>query len=254
MLAKILFAGLLAVALITPSLASPALADSKPGIAGVWIGARTDPKAAYKDSPFPSPAPFTALGREKSKFWSDPKNNLGARCLPGGGPAGVMSANPLFPLEIIQQDKQVTVLDELMQNVRRIYIDGRKHPGPDDLEKSWMGHAIGHWEGDALVVDTIGVHAGSLNGSGTTVGTPGAPVEPRMPYTESLHMTERLRALDGGKYLEDAITIDDPAIYTHPFQIKRYWRHAPELEMLEYICAETLGDEGANAGTADIPK
>ncbi len=245
--AKFLTAFILAAALATPVWA-------KADFNGIWIAARTDPKAPYQDTKYPSPPPFTDEGRVQSQFWGQPKNNLGARCLPGGGPAGVMSASPLFPLEIIQQDKQVTIIDELMQTIRRVFLDGRKHPAPDDLERSWMGHSVGHWDGEVLVVDTIGVHHGSLNGSGTNVNSVTTAAEPRMPYSEGLHMTERLRLLDGGKYLEDAVTLEDPTLYTRPLQMKHYWRKAPELDMLEYICAETLGDSGVSQATADIPK
>ena len=234
--------------------ACPALA-AQPSVdmTGVWIGARSDPKAPYKDSAYPNPPPFTEQGKAQSKFWAEPRNNLGARCIPGAGPVGTMGGSTFFPIEIIQKPGQVTILDELMQTVRRIYVDGRKHPSPDDLERSWMGHSIGHWDGNVLVVDTIGLHSGSMNASGATVSENTLATQPRMPYSESLHLTERIHMLDGGKYLEDDVHIDDPTIYTKPIDMVHYWRKAPELEMLEYICTETLGDSVSGA-SADKPK
>jgi len=199
---------------------------------------------AYRNTPYPSPPPFTSEGKKWSDYWSDAHHNLGALCIPWTGAQGVMNAGTYFPVEIIQKDKQVTLVNEYLSQVRRVYTDGRGHPA--DLDKSWFGHSIGHWEGDTLLVDTIGGHSGPLNGSGATVNLRSSDAEPRMPYSESLHLVERIRLLDGGKYLESAETFDDPVIYTHAFTVKRYWRRAPELDVLEYVCTENSRptDEG----------
>lgn len=210
---------------------------------GIWMGIGDNPDVAYRNSPFPSPAPFTAKGRELAAYWADPRNNLGARCLPGGGPAGHMNAGTFFPIEFIQRPEQMTILFEVMQQVRRIFLDGRGHPGPDDLEPTWMGHSIGHWEDGTLVVDTIGVKAGSLNGSGAAIVARSGDRDPRMPFTETLHLIERMRLLDGGQILELEQTIDDPTVYTAPFKLKRYWKRSPGTPMLEYICTENLRPE-----------
>jgi hypothetical protein len=205
---------------------------------GVWMGIGNNPDVPHRNTSFPFPPPFTPRGRELSAYWADPSNNLGARCLPGGGPAGQMSASTFFPIEFIQRPEQVTILFEAMQQVRRIFLDGRGHPDANDLEKSWMGHSIGRWEGDLLVVDTIGVNAGALNGSGVAVIAQSGDRDPRMPYTEALHLTERMRLLDAGQILEVEQTIDDPIAYTEPFTITRYWKRSPGTPMVEYICTE----------------
>ncbi len=237
---------LLAAAALSRPIAAQTPTPAGLDFTGLWMGIGDDPDVRYRNSRFPAPAPFTAKGRELSQYWADPRNNLGARCLPGGGPAGQMNGGTFFPIEFIQRPEQMTILFESMQQVRRIFLDGRKHPLPDDLESSWMGHSIGHWEGDTLVVDTIGVKAGSLNGSGAAVVVRASDKDPRMPYTETLHLTERMRLLDGGQILEAEQTIDDPTVYTAPFKLKRYWKRSPETPILEYICTENLrpGDEG----------
>jgi hypothetical protein len=236
-----------------------ALAQSHPtpssiDITGVWIGTRNDPDAPYKNTYLPNP-PFTPYGEKMSKYWSDPLHNLGERCLPGGGPAGAMGGSALFPIETIQKDGQVTILVEDNEMVRRVFTDGRKHK--PDLDPSWMGESIGHWEGDTLVIDTVGVHQGSMNGSGAAVIKQAGDAEPRLPYSSKMHMTERLRMLDGGKYLEDVETFDDPLIYSRPITYKRYWRRAPEITPMEYVCAENqrVADEGGdpNLPPLDIP-
>lgn len=216
-----------------------------PGVdfSGIWMGIGDDPRVPYRNSPFPSPAPLTAKGREWSEFWADPRNNLGARCLPGGGPAGQMNGGTFFPIEFIQRPEQMTILFEAMQQVRRIFLDGRAHPGPEDLESTWMGHSIGHWEDETLVVDTIGVKTGSLNGSGSAIVARDGDSDPRMPFTETLHLTERMRLLDDGQILEVEQTIVDPTVYTEPFKLLRFWERSPDTPMLEYICNENLRPE-----------
>ena len=217
---KLAFAGAAAsIAMLAMSSPAPATtAAKKPDLTGVWIGwEKEDTPAQYRNTPYPNPPSFTAEGRKWSQYWGDPTHNLGVQCIPWGGPAGVTLSTSLFPMEIIQKDKQVTIINEFLSQTRRVYLDGRGHP--QRLEKTWFGHSIGHWERDTLVIDTVGVHHGPLNGSGTTVVSTDA--EPRMPYSESLHLTERLRVIDRGDILQDVLTVDDPAIYTRPFQQTR---------------------------------
>lgn len=231
------------------SFAAPAAAQSAApagvDFTGTWLGIGDHPDVPYRNSPFPFPPPFTQMGRELSQYWSDPSNNLGARCLPGGGPAGQLNGGTFFPLEFIQRPEQMTILFELMQQVRRVFLDGREHPQADDLEQSWMGHSIGRWEGATLVVDTIGVKAGSLNGSGASVVARAGDRDARMPYTETLHLTERMRLLDDGQILEVEQTIDDPIVYTAPYTLERYFKRSPETPIIEYICTENLRPEDA---------
>jgi len=233
----------LAIATIAPRAGAQSVPPAGVDFTGTWLGIGDHPDVPYRNSSFPSPPPFTAMGRELAEFWAAPENNLGARCLPGGGPAGQMNGGTFFPIEFIQRPEQMTILFEAMQQVRRIFLDGRGHPPPDDLESSWMGHSIGHWEGATLVVDTIGVKAGALNGSGSSIVSRAGDREARMPYTETLHLTERLRLLDNGQILEAEQTIDDPTVYTAPYTLKRYWKRSPETPIIEYICTENLRPE-----------
>lgn len=219
---------------------------AKPDFTGVWIGYTGDEAPPqYRNTPYPFPPPFTPEGQKQSLHWANPQNNQGALCLPGGGPAGQMNGGSFFPIEIIQREEQVTILLELMQQVRRVFMDGRPHPDADDLEKSWMGHSIGRWDGDTLVIDTIGVRSGALNGSGAAVIVAATDKDPRMPYDENLHLVERLQLLEGGKVLVDEQTITDPTVYTRPFTVKRFWIRS-ETPMVEYVCTENRrpADEG----------
>jgi len=239
------------VAVLSVASNGSVLAQSSPppgvDLTGIWLGVR-DIESPYTNTPYPSPAPFTERGRELARYWANPRTNLGARCLPGGGPAGMMNGSSFFPIEIIQRPEQVTLLFELMQQVRRIFMDGRGHPAPDEIDNTWMGHSVGRWEGATLVIDTIGVNSGVLNGSGAAVIVQDTDADPRMPYTAAMHLTERWRLIDDGEYLETALTIEDPTVYTEPLRLTRYWKRSPETPMLEYICTENPRPEDEGFG------
>jgi hypothetical protein len=107
--------------------------------------------------------------------------------------------------------------------MRQVFLDGRRHPA--DPSPTWLGHSIGTWDHDTLVVDTIGFNdKGWLDNTGR-------------PQTERLHVVERYRRPDLG-HLEVEITIDDPGAYTRPWKIRRSLQLAPGEEIQEYICNE----------------
>ncbi len=104
---------------------------------------------------------------------------------------------------------------------RQVFLDGRTHP--KDPNPSWMGHSIGHWDGDTLVVDTVGFNDRSwLDAQGH-------------PHTEQLHVIERMRRADLGD-LEIEFTIEDPATYAKPWIIKRGADLDPDDDVGEYAC------------------
>ena len=106
---------------------------------------------------------------------------------------------------------------------RTIYVDGRPHP--TKVEKSYFGHSIGRWEGDTLVIDTVGFNESAwMDRFG-------------MPHTDSLHTVERLTRLDFNT-LDYAITIEDPGAYTAPWTsgYTKTWEEGTDL--FEYVCQE----------------
>jgi hypothetical protein len=107
--------------------------------------------------------------------------------------------NHVGPFEILQTPGRVLMLFETGNSLRQIWTDGRGHPA--DLDPTWMGHSIGHWEGDILVVDTIGLN------DKTWLDTAGHP------HSDALHIVERIRRVDHDT-LENALTFDDPKTYT----------------------------------------
>ena len=104
--------------------------------------------------------------------------------------------------------------------VRRIYIN-QNHPG--NLRPTWNGHSVGQWEGDTLVVDTIGYNDKSWLYSD------------RWPHTESMHVVERFRMVENGKFLEIQTTVEDPKAFTSPYTFTRYSQKT-DAERGEDVC------------------
>src|SRR4029079_136624 len=101
---------------------------------------------------------------------------------------------------------QIVILREASGMPRRVYMDGRGHP--DDLEPSRVGHSIGHWEGESLFVDTIGLNglARAMNGVGSNARVSEDDAKPRMPSSEQLHLVARMRLAGDRQVLGDRAT------------------------------------------------
>ncbi len=157
--------------------------------------------------------------RNESKY--DP----GGYCLPPGGPR--MMASP-YPMEIIQlpEQKRIIMTFEGATHIwREIYMDGRPHPSGDDLNPTYLGHSIGRWEGDTLVVDVVGFNEATwLDYSGH-------------PHTDQLHVIEKLSRPNKGT-LHYEVTIDDPGAYTKPWTAAWNIPWRANGELAEYICQE----------------
>ena len=133
----------------------------------------------------------------------------------------------VFTFKIIQTPDQIVMLSETADPPRQIHTDGR--PLPKDPDPTWMGYSVGHWEGDTLVVDTIGLNDRAwLDGFGH-------------PRSESMRITERYRRRDFG-HMDLEITFDDPKYYTEPFTISVKLRRIPDSDLLEYVCNENERD------------
>jgi hypothetical protein len=104
-----------------------------------------------------------------------------------------------------------------------VFLDGR--PLPKNAQPTWMGYSVGRWEGDTLVVETIG-----QNGK-TWLDMRG------LPTTEAIKVTERYTRPNIGTINID-VTIDDPKAYTKPWNVKIAWRLVPDTDLIESICEE----------------
>jgi hypothetical protein len=146
-------------------------------------------------------------------------------CLPPGGPR--LFATP-YPAEIIQMPDKSRIFQVFEGGAhiwREIYTDGREHPKGDALPLTWLGHSVGHWEGDTLVVDVVGFHEGTwLDYFGH-------------PHTDQLHVVEKYTRPNKETLHYEAL-IDDPGAYTKPFTVAWDINWNNEDELTEYICQE----------------
>ena len=146
-------------------------------------------------------------------------------CLPPGGPR--MMATP-YPAEIIQlpEQKRVIMIFEGAAHIwREIYMDGRAHPAGDALNPTYLGHSVGHYEGDALVVDVVGFNEATwLDYFGH-------------PHTDKMHVVERFTRPNKNT-LHYETTIDDPGAYTKPFKMAWDIPWRANADLTEYICQE----------------
>jgi hypothetical protein len=146
------------------------------------------------------------------------------RCLPESLPAALM----VVDFKMIQAPGEVVVLFENISPGRQIYTDGRSLP--EDPQPSWMGYSVGKWEGETLVVETVGITDRAwLDGFGH-------------PRSEGTRITERYRRRDFG-HMDLEITIDDSKYYTRPFGFKTTLSLIPDSDVLEYICNENEKDQ-----------
>jgi hypothetical protein len=143
-----------------------------------------------------------------------------AGCVPPGFPR--IMGTP-YPLEFIVDKGRTTILFEAYSQARRIYTDGSPHPA--ELDASYNGHSIGRWEGDTLVVDTVG-----LRGD-TVFDVSGAP------HSEAMHVTERIRRT-GPDVIEDRMVVEDPKALTRPWTVVRTYERKPDWKIAEYVCEE----------------
>ena len=143
-----------------------------------------------------------------------------AHCLPQGVPKINMAP---VPFRIVQTDKLVVIVYEAFNLWRQVHLDGRDWA--EDLNPSWMGYSKGHWEGDALVVETRGLNGKQWLDHGG------------LPASEKLTVVERFRRPTFGA-LEIDITITDPTYYTKPWTATTNARLLLDSELFEFICAE----------------
>jgi hypothetical protein len=182
-------------------------------------------------------------------------------CWPGGVPTFLLGA-PFRPMFIIQSAKEVVMILELDHQIRRIYLDV---PHSANVKPSWYGESVGHYEGDTLVVDTIGINDRTYVDNFLT------------PHTDKLHVVERFRLIDGGRTLEARIHVEDDGTFTMPWDaVQRFKRIEPGVAdnslvvqndgtngrgeagpMTEQSCAEsplvTFASDGAPIPQAAVP-
>jgi hypothetical protein len=147
-------------------------------------------------------------------------------CRPAGVPDFDIFSR-LRPVYFLQTPKQVTIINEGDQQSRRVYLNV---PHSRNLKPSWYGESVGHYEGNELVVDTIGLNDKTYVDNYLT------------PHTTELHVVERYRLADGGKTLQLSITVEDEGAFTMKWSARQTYRKMPQEKMQEAVCAENNVD------------
>jgi hypothetical protein len=142
-------------------------------------------------------------------------------CVPAGVPFFMGYGGP-DPIVFLQTPKEVWMIWTEDNQVRRVYMNV---PHSANLKPSWYGESVGHYEGDTLVIDTIGMN------DKTVVDIY------RTPHTEKLHVVERWRIVDDGKGMEAVFTVDDAGAFYQPWTAMRHYRRIGQ-DFVEKICAE----------------
>jgi hypothetical protein len=163
-----------------------------------------------------------------------------ALCLPYGFTGQIFSP---YAQQWIQSDKWLVIRHEFMNNFSRtIPLDGRPHPKDPDL--TWGGHSVGHWEGDTLVIDTVGLKRWWLDfphpkGS--------------LWHSDKVHVVERVK-WTGPRIVSYDVTIDDPEIWTKPWTEHFDMVLHPTWELLEFVCSENDRCSAGNCTPSDAQK
>jgi hypothetical protein len=224
---------------------TPRTRDGHPDLSGIWfVGStgtvdltaanspsqrRFDPKVTPQEPP--SFQPWVLLKQKRIGPQQQAEPCL--TCEPLGVP-GFVIKNP-YPIQFVQTDKQLIMLAELDATYRTIWIDGRAHP--KDPDPKFNGDAVGHWEGDTLVVDVVAidVHTWLTGPGGNIIWFP----------SDAMHVTERFSRPDTNTLMYQ-VTVDDPKVLTKP------WTSAPnhysigQVPMGEYYCTNNQDDKVLN--------
>jgi hypothetical protein len=214
--------------------------SNSPDFSGAWGPYRGGRGADAKLAP--PPATPLAMKPEYAKAYEarraaeaaansrgEPLATASSACVPYGMPS--MMSVAVYPIEIIQTPKQVTIIAEAFSEVRRVYI-GKPQQKIDDVPPGYYGRSVGRWEGDTFVIDTVGIKE--------------SVQYQRMPHSDQMHISERMR-LVAPDVLHDQITIEDPVVLERPYTYTLAYRRMPDYEMVEFVCdnnREYVDDQG----------
>jgi hypothetical protein len=196
----------------------PYLPNGKPDLSGFWMA------ATLPDDPSTSNAKLQALpwaeALAKQRVANEFKDIPSARCLPNGITVAIGASG------FVHTPTRLVMLFE-GDHPRQVYLDGRGHP--KDLNPTWLGHSVGTWDGDTLVVDTVGFNDKTW-----------LDMEAH-PHTEKLHVIERFRRKDLG-HMESEVTVEDPGALAKPWVRKQGWALDPKDGIQEALCNENERD------------
>jgi hypothetical protein len=218
-----------------PADAIPRTADGKPDFSGFWSSPRQPGAKGGGATVFTKEkmAPFKPGG--EALFYEprtgDPRHDEPrAFCGPSGFPSAFFG--PTYPIQMVQNKDYVVMVTEFQRATRLIPLDGRAHN--KDIEPTYYGDSVGHWEGDILVIDTTNFKRWSLDDYYYV-----DPKQYRM-HSEQFHTIERIQFKDRNT-LAYQITIDDPKIFSRPWSEDMEMKYRPEyakVGLFEFVCEE----------------
>jgi hypothetical protein len=193
-------------------------------LTGTWNMVIDPSTGSYLFEPHPMLTPRAQ--KQFDTMTADAAKGLDYRDDPGAcWPLGLPRMMTRFwPLQIIQLPTEIVLITMFDHSVRWIYLDGRPHPPPDEIVYTYNGHSIGHWEKDTLVVDTVGLtddHHWIQEG---------------IPAGLKLHVTERIRLIDGRKTLEDQFTMTDPDNWKGEWVNTKRFGREDYTDIEEHVC------------------
>jgi len=204
-----------------------------PQITGVYETARL--KNAPKDGQRDLPPVLTPKAAAEQAAYKARKldDTDAANCLPPGMPA--IMGQP-YPIQVLVTPGEVTIIQEAYMQVRHVHTDGRDHPADPDL--TFNGDSVGHWEGDTLVIDTVGL-------------APQAVLQAGVSHSKNERIVERFRLAEPD-LLEVKTRIEDPGVLDKPWEFTaRYARHK-DWSLAEYICEQNNRNSVDANGKASI--
>ena len=209
-----------------PTGPTPHFPDGTVDLSGVWVGGGSV-NDIERDGGLPAGTLMSIMTPSAKALFSTRKEeqNPHYACMPMAIPRTTPYPFRLVQLPTHKATTHIFFLHEgNIHSYRQIFMDGRKHPA--EPEPTWWGHSIGHYEGNTLVIDTVGFNdRGWWDNKG-------------YPHTEQLHTIERWTRVDEG-HMTVEVTIEDPGAYTKPFTVKFNARLSnPGDEIIEYICQE----------------
>lgn len=203
------------------------MADGHVDLSGFWMPADNVKHLLNLAADMkPEEIPLTAWAKSvyQERIDTNGKDHPGVRCLPSGIPE---KENIPDGLKVVHTPDLLVFLYESRTIYRQVFTDGRSLP--KDAEPTWMGYSVGHWEGDTLVIETIG-----QNGK-TWLDMRG------LPGTESLRVVERFTRPTIGNINID-VTLEDPMAYSKPWSVRLTWKLIPDTDLIESICEENSKD------------
>lgn len=219
------------LALLASMQPGTALAQQAPvDLSGFWAL-----MAGSKNVPAASLTPEFVASGDRNAMHNDAVIVASRWCHPLGVPF-VMGDSA--PLDLVQSGRELAIIAEVQSSARHVYLDGRDHVPLDEFDPTSTGHSVGHWEGDVLVVDTVG-----FNRIGNR-SIPGGGLR-----GETSHLVERYQLRNGGQELNVQFTWDDPRVFAAPHSYDfTYYRAADDEYAREYFCdASDSARDGAVA-------